>query len=67
MTLEHIFSICSTFAMVGWILLIVAPRWRWTERLVISGIWPALLSIVYLVLIALHFGDADGGFGSLAA
>jgi len=66
MTLEQIFSICSTFAMVGWILLIVAPHWRWTERLVISGVWPALLSVVYLILIVVHFGTADGGFGSLA-
>lgn len=66
MTLEQIFSICSTFAMVGWILLMVAPRWRWTERLIIIGVWPALLSVVYLILIVVHFGTAEGGFGSLA-
>ncbi len=65
MTLEQTFSICSTFAAAGWLLLILLPRWRFTERLVVSGIWSLALSLVYLVLIARNMPGAPGGFGSL--
>lgn len=64
--MAQLFSVCSTFAMLGWLLLVVAPRWRWTERLVVSGAWSLLLSLIYLVLIAIHFPGSEGGFGSLA-
>ena len=47
----------------GWAFL---PRWRWTARLVLSGVWSALLSILYLVLAILYMPGAEGGFGSLA-
>ena len=65
MSPEQIFSICSIVAMIGWLLLIVAPRWRVTERIVISGIWSLILSLVYFILIAIHFPGAEGGFGTL--
>jgi len=66
MTMEQLFSICSSFAVVGWLLLLVLPRWRWTERLVLSGAWSLALSAVYLVAIVLYMPGAAGGFGSLA-
>lgn len=66
MEMNQLFSICSSFAMVGWALLIFAPRWRWTGRLVLSGFWSVLLSVVYLVLIVRFMPGADGGFGSIA-
>lgn len=65
MSLEQIFSLCSIVAMLAWLLLIIAPRWRVTERLVISGIWSLSLSLVYFVLIVIHFPGAEGGFGTL--
>jgi hypothetical protein len=64
--MPQLFSICSAFAIVGWLLLIVAPRWRGTERLVVSGVWPLLLSCVYFVLIAVYYPGSQGGFGSIA-
>ena len=66
MTMEQLFSTASTFAVIGWALLIFLPRWRWTERLVISGYWSLALCLVYLVLIVLFMPGAEGGFGSLA-
>ncbi len=66
MTLEQMFSLCSAFAAIGWLLLIFLPRWRVTGRLVISGFWSLALSLVYLVLVARWMPGADGGFGSLA-
>lgn len=66
MNAETLFSICNSLALVGWLLLILLPGWRWTARLVVSGAASLLLASVYLVLIALYFGRAEGGFGSLA-
>jgi prepilin signal peptidase PulO-like enzyme (type II secretory pathway) len=66
MKAEQIFSIANLIAMLGWVLIAVAPRWIATRKIVLSGIIPLLLSVAYLVLIVLFFGKADGGFGSLA-
>lgn len=64
--MDQLFSICSGLAVVGWALLIFLPRWRWTERLVLSGWWSLALSAVYLFLIVRFMPGAAGGFGSIA-
>ena len=66
MRAEQIFSIANTIAIIGWILLAVAPRWKFTGKIVLSGALPTLLSIAYLVLIVVFFGQGDGDFGTLA-
>lgn len=66
MNAETIFSIANLTALLGWILLAAAPRWKFTGKLVLSGAIPLLLSAAYLILIVLFFGSAEGGFGSLA-
>ncbi len=62
---ETIFSIVNTTALLGWITLAVAPGWIWTRRIVWTAI-PMLLSAAYLILVVSFFGQAEGGFGSLA-
>jgi Domain of unknown function (DUF4281) len=64
MQAETVFSASSKLAMVGWALLVIAPRWRWSQRIA-SAVIPLTLAIVYLVLIALHFAKSPGGFGTL--
>lgn len=66
MTADKIFSIANLLALLGWILLIFAPRWKGTGKIVLSGAIPLLLSVAYLVLIVLFFGKSEGGFDSLA-
>jgi len=66
MNAETIFSIASTTAVLSWVLLAAAPRWRFTKLAIHSGTIPLLLSAAYLVLVLLFFGRAEGGFGSLA-
>jgi Domain of unknown function (DUF4281) len=66
MKAEQIFSIANLIALLGWLLLIIAPRWIVTRKVVLSGAIPLLLSLAYLVLIILFFGKSEGGFGSLA-
>jgi hypothetical protein len=62
---EQIFSACSALATLGWLLLILAPRWRATQAISGAAI-PLAIAVVYLVLIVRHLPGAAGGFGSLA-
>jgi hypothetical protein len=64
--MDQLFGLGNMFAIVGWLLLIAAPRWRWTERLVLSGLWSVMLAVVYTALIALYMPQAEGGFSSIA-
>jgi len=66
MSAETLFKVVSTAIVPGWLLLIVAPRSRITERLVSSGLYPLVFAVVYLVLIVVFYPGAQGGFGSLA-
>jgi hypothetical protein len=66
MKAETIFSLANTLALVSWIILIVAPRWKFTHKVIISGAIPLILSIAYLLLIVVFFGSAEGGFDTLA-
>jgi hypothetical protein len=63
--MESVFSACSTAAAAGWVLLAVAPRWRWTQVLAGTAI-PLGIALVYLTLVARYMPGANGGFGSLA-
>ncbi|MDH4062990.1 MAG: ABA4-like family protein [Acidobacteriota bacterium] len=63
--MDTVFSLCSAAASVGWLLLILAPRWRVTR--VASGVAiPLAIALVYLTLIGRYMPGAAGGFGSLA-
>jgi len=66
MKAEQIFSIANLVAILGWLLIAILPRWKYTRIVVLSGAITLLLAAAYLVLIVLFFGKAEGGFGSLA-
>ena len=66
MSPEKIFSICSTLVLPGWLLLVFAPRWKWTARFISAVLLPLALALVYVAIVATHFGRSEGGFGSLA-
>ena len=65
MDVEQIFSMASLIAMIGWLLLLFLAR-KPVAQLVAGVAIPLILSVGYLLLIALHFRGAEGGFGSLA-
>ena len=67
-TPDSLFALASQITMIGWVLLLVAPRWSLTRRLVLSGALPLLLAVAYVLLIGSHYLGAsasEGGFGSL--
>lgn len=65
MKAETLFQICNSVAPIGWLLMILAPRWKWTQKLVLSGVLPLMLGLVYLSLIVIFFGKSEGNFSSL--
>jgi hypothetical protein len=54
--------------MVGWLLLVLAPRWRGTRAVVLSGALPLALAAAYTFLIVYQtvaHPAAGAGFSSL--
>ncbi len=65
MTAELLFSVANLLALASWIAMAILPRWHATPNIVAAAAI-LLLSMLYLFLIVLFFGQADGGFGTLA-
>jgi len=65
MTPDRLFHICSMLAVVGWISLIIAGRIKVVSTIVAPIIVPALIGILYTVVIATHWHERTGGFRSL--
>jgi len=65
---EFLYSAFVLTISVGWLMLIVAPKWIWTDRIV-HGIWPAFALGIWVVALAfLRPAPPEGaGMGTLAA
>lgn len=68
MTPDVVFQFCNNGVIPAWLLLAVAPRWSWTQRIV-HAVWiPGLLGLVYGWALFSGGPSPEGaGFGSLAA
>lgn len=66
MDAASIFSLGNSFILIGWILLIFLPNWKYTQASILNGLI-VLYSVVYTYLILKDIGDfrADS-FSSLA-
>ncbi len=60
MPLEALFKVANYAVMPFWLLLIVAPRWRWTQRLVHGPVVLLLLTPIYAYML---FGYAPAPKG----
>ena len=59
MSPDHIFSLCNSIALIGWLtLLIASPFWNQTDRFLV-GIVVTLLSIIYVWCISQSFNAGD--------
>jgi len=61
---ESVFSVCNTSALLGWIILVAGFRKPWAVQAA-RGLAIAFAA-VYILVLASHFGEAEGGFGTLA-
>ncbi|UYZ63531.1 ABA4-like family protein [Hymenobacter weizhouensis] len=69
LTPDSLFSLANTVALLGWALLVVAPRWVITRRVVLSGALPLVLAAAYAALLGAHYlgpRATEGGFSTLA-
>lgn len=65
MALETLFALAGDVVLPVWLLLVFAPRWRWTQFLA-TFVVPLLLASLYLWLLP-HSQPPDGaGFRTLA-
>ncbi len=56
----------NSVALLGWAVLILAPRgWR-TLALLPRYAVPGAIAVLYVALIGAYFASAGGGFGSIA-
>jgi hypothetical protein len=61
-----LFSVMNSVALLGWAVLILAPRgWR-TLALLPRYAVPGAIAVLYVALIGAYFASAGGGFGSIA-
>ncbi len=67
MTYDLLFGYAGNLAMIGWILLILVPYWKYTRPIVQYGLVSILLSVLYLYLVFLAPGGSMdfSAFGSL--
>ena len=67
MTAEAVFSLASSFAVVGWLVLAAGAITRKPGLVTLAAgrIWPLVLSGLYFLLILFFFAQAPGGFDSL--
>lgn len=60
-----IFNFGNTFVLVGWLLLVFIPYWKYTQAIIMSGII-IILSIIYSFMILKDIGNFNpDSFGSL--
>jgi len=66
MDYTQLFQWANLLILPGWLLLLLAPRWRWTQTLVIGGNYSAAYALLYLVLMVRVWGEVAMDFSSLA-
>ncbi|MDE0883997.1 MAG: ABA4-like family protein [Myxococcota bacterium] len=68
MTPDNLFLIFNNGVLLGWLLLVLAPGWEWTQRIVHSFGIPLLVAAAYGFSILAGSGEADenASFFSLA-
>lgn len=64
-SLERLFSLAGNVVLPCWLLLVFAPRWRWTQRLASFAV-PLLIATLYIWLLVTAAHVPGAGFGSLA-
>jgi len=62
---DQLFRICNLVALAGWIVLIFFGPRKWAAGLVTGFVIPLTLGVLYAALVAIHYGETPGGFGTL--
>lgn len=66
MQAADIFSICNQVILLGWVLLIFLPNWKYTQAIILNGLI-VLFACIYAFLILKDIGNFNPeSFSSLA-
>jgi hypothetical protein len=66
MTPSEIFSISNSVIFIGWVLLIILPKWRYTQSIILNGLL-VVFGILYSFLLFKDIGELSAdSFGTLA-
>ena len=65
MNIETAFSIFSTLALLGWVVLIGFPGWSFGRNYLTGLIIPGVFAAAYAYLFPVLYFSAPGGYGSL--
>lgn len=71
MSYDMFYTVLNLSVVPAWALLILAPGWAWTQRLVHGALIPLVLAAIYLgfLTLGISFGQSDpeAGMSSLGA
>ncbi|MBK9736953.1 MAG: DUF4281 domain-containing protein [Saprospiraceae bacterium] len=66
MSASSIFSFGNTFVLLGWLLLVIFPSWKYTQAIILHGI-VFIFSILYVYIFFKDIGSFDvDSFSTLA-
>ncbi len=65
MTADQLFSILNLLTAAAWLPLLFLPRVRWTATVLPVAV-PALLAVIYILVVAAKMPGSEGGFSTLA-
>ena len=52
---DMLYTIVNAAVLPGWLLLVFAPRWKWTTSLITSVLIPFVLGLVYIALLVANW------------
>lgn len=52
---DEIFQWANTLTLLPWLLMMIAPNWKWTKKLVLGLFFPAIFALAYLILFTISF------------
>jgi hypothetical protein len=58
MTANAIFSFANSFVLLGWILLLALPNWKYTQAIILNGI-VVILAVLYAYIFGKDIGSLD--------
>ncbi len=63
---DQLFSIANTYALIGWLLLFFAPRWKWTSRIIYGAIITVVSAAYVFLLLTITSNFNFSDFASLS-
>lgn len=64
--IDGIYQWANSLTLLPWLLMIIAPNWKWTRKIILGLFFPVLFALAYLILFILFFkADTIADFSTL--